>query len=115
MEPTANAAPLLPEPEPSPPAAPPAADGAIDAYARQVWEQVLAHRPATRKFVGTTLVTFHLDATGALLSAAIAESSGSALHDRAALTALRAAEPFPPPPATVPPERLRFTLPFAFR
>ncbi|MFD2232810.1 TonB family protein [Phaeospirillum tilakii] len=103
-----------PSPPPAPATAAAESDAAAQAYARLVWERVLAHRPATRRLVGTTLVAFRLDSAGELVSSEIARSSGSGLHDRAALAALRAAAPFPPPPATIAPDRLNFTLPFAF-
>jgi protein TonB len=117
----ADATPLVETPPPPPPPPSPTApaaaaepDAEARAYAQLVWERVLAHRPATRRLTGTTLVGFRLDSAGELLSAEIARSSGSALHDRAALAALRAAAPFPPPPPTIAPDRLAFTLPFVF-
>ena len=48
-----------------------------------------------RRVSGTTVVSFGLDASGALARADVADSSGSDLLDGAALAAVRAAAPFP--------------------
>jgi protein TonB len=48
---------------------------------------------------GVARVTFRIAGSGALLGARLSRSSGSAALDRAALTVIRRAAPFPPPPA----------------
>ena len=47
---------------------------------------------------GTALVAFRVAPTGALAGVSLARSSGSARLDRAALTVVRRAAPFPAPP-----------------
>ena len=86
----------------------------LPAFAQNLWRHIAAHPPTARKFRGVTLVTFSMGSDGALLSAAVSESSGSAVHDRAALAALAEAAPFPRPPAGIAPARLTFTIPFEF-
>jgi len=87
----------------------------LPAFAERLWQHIAAHPPTARKFRGVTLVTFSVGDDGALLSAAITESSGSGVHDRAALDALAEAVPFPRPPTGIAPARLTFTIPFEFR
>jgi protein TonB len=48
---------------------------------------------------GAARVTFSIAGSGALAGARLARSSGSAALDRAALTVIRRAAPFPAPPA----------------
>ncbi|MEE4118282.1 MAG: TonB family protein [Paracoccaceae bacterium] len=48
---------------------------------------------------GAARVTFRVAGSGALAGASLSRSSGSAALDRAALTVVRRAAPFPPPPA----------------
>ncbi len=93
----------------------PAAADVLAAYGAEVWRKVLDNRPlGLRKFAGRTVVAIAIGGDGGLLSAEVAEPSGSLRHDRAALAAVRAAAPFPPPPAAagLP---VRFALPFRFQ
>jgi TonB family protein len=50
-----------------------------------------------------------------VLSATIAQSSGDASFDQAALAMMRRADPVPAPPALVADEGLSFSLPVNFR
>lgn len=60
------------------------------------------------------MVSFVLDRTGHILSAAIVKGSGDASFDEAALTMLRRSDPVPPPPPVVADGGLDFTLPVMF-
>ena len=61
------------------------------------------------------VIAFVLDRTGRVLSATIAQSSGDASFDQAALAMMRRADPVPAPPALVADEGLSFSLPVNFR
>ena len=67
-------------------------------------------RPVRGK--GTVVIEFELNASGQIVYATIATSSGRSRIDKAALKHLRRAAPFPPPPARA---IRKFTLPFSFR
>jgi protein TonB len=47
---------------------------------------------------GQVLIAFTVDSQGRVLDANVASSSGSSLLDRAALKAIKDAQPLPPPP-----------------
>lgn len=96
------------------PVAAPAMRGAErDDYLRLVWARVMRFRPERVPFAGTARLRFTLAADGALVTAELAESSGSGMLDRAALDALHRAAPFPtPPPGLADPT---FEIPFQFR
>lgn len=64
---------------------------------------------------GTAIVAFSVSREGALLEARLAQSSGNAALDRAALDAVRRAAPFPAAPPEVSGARAAFNLPVAFR
>lgn len=107
---------------PSPPAAatvaaapPGIRDEDLAAYQAMVWERVMAQRPARVRFGGLVRVRFALTPAGGLVSAEIAQSSGSAFLDRTALDAVDRAAPFPPPPAAAGPDQRTFVIPFHFR
>lgn len=104
---------------PAPPPPPPIvrgeqADEAFVAYQQALWRHIAARRPRGAGLSGEATVRFRLSPSGALLSAEIAGSSGSANLDRIALRTLRLASPMPAPPAGVSAERLTFTLPVRF-
>jgi TonB family protein len=52
-----------------------------------------------------------LDRAGRVVSASIAQSSGDASFDNAALAMMRRADPVPPPPALIADDGLSFSLP----
>lgn len=102
---------------PAPPVAagsPPGSEDAMRLYAQALWSQIIRHKPRSVRFQGTVLLSFRLSENGELLDPGIARSSGASSLDGAALQALTEAAPFPPPPGGLGPERLRFTIPFAF-
>jgi protein TonB len=112
--PARAASPVPPAPilrvDPSP-APPPVRD---PAYIRLLWQQVNARKPVGLDLVGRVVVAFALDRAGHLLSAGVEQSSGQVLLDRAALRALRAAAPFPAPPAGWSGGELSFTVELRF-
>ncbi len=77
------------------------AQGNADAsnYAGKVKRKILRARRKSVNIRGVVLVTFRIADSGALVSANIARSSGSKRLDRIALSQVRAAAPFPIPPA----------------
>ncbi len=103
-----------PPPSSPPPARQERADDGFAAYRHALWRHIAARRPQGGGLSGETTVRFRLSPNGALLSAEIAGSSGSANLDRIALRTLRLASPMPAPPAGVAAERLAFTLPVRF-
>ncbi|HQE00619.1 MAG TPA: TonB family protein [Novosphingobium sp.] len=122
----AGPAPALPEapvaqvrqapalPPPPPPVRQERAEDGFAAYQQQLWRHIAARRPQGAGLSGEATVRFRLSPAGALLSAEIAGSSGSANLDRIALRTLRLASPMPAPPQGVASERLVFTLPVRF-
>ncbi len=77
------------------------AQGNADAsnYAGKVKRKILRARRKSVNIRGTVLVTFRIADSGALVSANITRSSGSKRLDQIALSQVRAAAPFPIPPA----------------
>ncbi len=72
----------------------------------------VAHEPHA---AGTVKVAFEIDAGGALASERVAQSSGSASLDKAALLLVRRAAPFPAPPAHAASGDTSFVVPVRFR
>jgi TonB family protein len=103
--------------------APTQGTGESERRARLTWQRELAvHLDKNKRYPSDRtqkeahiVVAFVLDRTGHVLSASIAESSGDASFDAAALAMMRRADPVPPPPALVADEGLSFTLPVNFR
>ena len=113
--PRAEAAlPALPPPPPPPTARREQSDDAFAAYRQTLWRHIAARAPRGTQPGGEATVRFRLSPSGALLSAEIAGSSGSANLARIALRTLRLASPLPAPPAGVSADRLVFTLPVRF-
>ncbi len=79
----------------------------LEAAKRQV-----ANEPHT---AGTVKVAFEIDPKGALASERVAQSSGSATLDKAALLLVRRAAPFPAPPAHAASGDTSFVVPVRFR
>ena len=106
VQPPAPARPAEPAKAPAPPPAPAASTAPS-------WESEVMGRlgrfkrypPAARSrgTEGQVIIAFTVDGQGRVLEASVANSSGSSLLDRAALAAVREAQPLPVPPA----ERLR--------
>ena len=63
---------------------------------------------------GVVRISFSLDRHGRLIDSRILSSSGVAQLDEEALALLRRAQPFPPPPADVPGERINRDAPISF-
>lgn len=75
-----------------------AGNAAVTNYPGQVMRRITRlRRPSTRSR-GTATIAFTVSASGGLASARVARSSGAADLDNAALTLVRRAAPFPPPP-----------------
>ena len=74
-------------------------NAAADNYRGQVLRRVMRAKRQKVNFRGAALVRFTITVSGALGSARIAKSSGSAKLDSIALAQVRRAAPFPPPPA----------------
>ncbi len=67
-----------------------------------------------RGLEGRSIITFTLDRSGNILAAHVSGSSGEPLLDRAALAAVSANSPLPPPPAALPFTILEIDLPVLF-
>ena len=98
----------------APRAAKPTAKGdggaaAAAGYGTAVLRKIAATRKAKAPGKGRAVVAFSIGANGALTSAKIITSSGSAALDAVALDHIRRAAPFPPPPATA---QTRFSFEF---
>ncbi|KIC08739.1 hypothetical protein RA19_17765 [Leisingera sp. ANG-M1] len=74
-------------------------NAAADNYRGQVLRRVMRAKRQKVNIRGAALVRFTITGSGALGSARIAKSSGSAKLDSIALAQVRRAAPFPPPPA----------------
>jgi protein TonB len=111
---------MAPSPASEPPVAaapvkPSIADDSLQKYGQEVWAQILRHKPRGIRFQGVVQLSFSLSARGDLLTSEVARSSGMGSLDQAALTALRDAAPFSPPPEGATAEQLKFTIPFTFQ
>ena len=90
-------------------------DDTLQKYGQEVWAQIMKHKPRSIRFQGVVQLSFSLSASGELLSSEVVRSSGMGSLDQAALTALRDAAPFSPPPEGASAEQLKFTIPFTFQ
>jgi protein TonB len=75
-----------------------ASRGSLNDYIAAIRARLARHKPAGLPYTGTVKVAFAISAGGHLIYARLAQSSGRAALDTAALRAVRAAAPFPPPP-----------------
>ncbi|WP_315783461.1 MULTISPECIES: TonB family protein [unclassified Bradyrhizobium] len=81
-----------------------AAEGTKDVWINSLSVKLTAQRrypPQATGQGGTARVVFHIDRSGHLLSAALAESAGDPALDKEALAIVERAQPFPPPPPDV--------------
>lgn len=83
----------------------------LDPYAARVWSRIAAHRPRGVRGAGDARVVFGLDRAGRVRFARVASSSGSPAFDRACIAAIRAAAPYPTPPAVLSEADLVFEAP----
>lgn len=86
----------------------------LDAYGRDLWKRIAAHKPKGSQLVASTEISFVVATDGALLAVSVSRSSGKAELDRLALQAVHAAAPFPPPPSTLKAGSLTFEISFNF-
>lgn len=86
-------------PSAQPAAASGAGNAAVSNYPGLVTRQIFRQRKTRTSIKGVAQVSFVLDASGALASVRIAQSSGSAELDALAVRQIRQAAPFPPPPS----------------
>ncbi len=89
-----------------------ASTGSIQNYGASVRARIAANKPRGRPGGGTVIISLAIAPSGSLAGASIARSSGDSSLDQAALSAVRSASPFPPPPGGSSP---RFSVPFYFR
>ena len=80
-------------------------------YRRVLFERLLAQRnypeaARLQHYQGEGAVMFHIDRDGRLLAASMEKSTGKRILDRAALTQVRRAAPFPEIPSELPDERM---------
>jgi protein TonB len=68
------------------------------AYSSKVWSALARHKPRAGQS-GSATVVFSIGMGGSLNSVSIGKSSGNARIDQLALTTVRGAAPFPPPPS----------------
>ncbi|QXT38948.1 energy transducer TonB family protein [Gymnodinialimonas ceratoperidinii] len=86
-------------PAPQQPTAQPGNAAAVANYPGQVMRRISRQgRPRLRHTGPDAVVAFRIASNGGLAGASIARSSGNAELDRAALSIVRRAAPFPPPP-----------------
>ncbi|MDP2355027.1 MAG: TonB family protein [Beijerinckiaceae bacterium] len=86
----------------------------IDAFRAAVAARLARNRPSTdiaAQAQGVVVVSFGVASSGAAEGVRIARSSGHAVLDGAALSSVRRASPFPPPPPGAP---RSFTVPMRF-
>ena len=83
-------------------------------YAARLARHIARHTPRRLSGRGVLVVEFRLDRQGRLQSLRLVKPSGRESLDRAGLETIRAAAPFPPPPAEVPAGRLLFAMPVRF-
>ncbi len=92
-------------------------------HAITLWQRSLVRRlEAAKRLIGSAphaagaaSVAFHIDARGALVAERVASSSGSAALDKAAMTLVRMAAPFPAPPPGAGEREMFFVVPIRFR
>jgi periplasmic protein TonB len=92
-----------------------ASRGSILSYAAGIRAKVARNKPSGLGRSGEVEISFGVTPTGELSYANLAQSSGNARLDEAALEAIRRSAPFGPPPADASPSQLRFSIPFYFR
>ncbi len=110
----APARPAVERPPPAQPAAP--SPAAIGAWKSAIAGRIAANRTypesaRARGAAGTTIVSLSIGPGGALAGASVTQSSGQPDLDAAAMSAVRRAAPFPPPPPGAP---RGFSVPFRF-
>jgi TonB family protein len=92
---------------------------AVSTWKEQIVAILNRHKryPATsqaRREQGLTQIFFSIDRQGRVLQSRVVTSSGVAALDEEALTLIRRAEPFPPPPTILAGDHIDFRLPIRF-
>lgn len=83
-------------------------------YRQRLWLAISAAKPPGIRLAGKAVVSFSLDAGGQIRSLEIARSSGNVLLDKLALSCVRRAAPFPPPPPALSASTPRFSIAVQF-
>ena len=104
------------------PAKTPGSEEAVSAPARRRWQQELIaqierHKhfpPGAQGRAGVVRVAFSIDEAGRLTSLRVADFSGSAILDDAAINLIRRAQPFSPPPQGLKASELSFVAPIRY-
>jgi protein TonB len=63
---------------------------------------------------GVVQVAFAIDRQGRVIASSVAQASGFASLDRAAMDTIQKAQPFPPPPVDLQGDEFKFTVPVSF-
>jgi len=84
-------------------------------YAGIVRARIARNRPSGRGRRGTAVVRFAISRSGGLRYVRLSRSSGNGTLDRAAVSSVRRAAPFPRPPRGMSAGQRTFSIPFRFR
>jgi protein TonB len=89
--------------------------GHVRRYAGMVRARIARNRPSGRGRRGTAVVRFAVSRGGGLRYVRLIRSSGNGALDRAAVSSVRRAAPFPRPPRGMTAGQRTFSIPFRFR
>ncbi len=92
-----------------------ASQGAINSYAGRVRARIARNHPRGMRSRGTAVVRFGISRAGSLRYVRLMSSSGVKSLDRAAVSAVRRASPYPAPPRGMSLRQLSFSIPFYFK
>lgn len=92
-----------------------ASRGKVRNYSARVRARIARKRPPGHGVSGTAIVAFAISRSGGVRYARIHRSSGHGVLDRAAISAIRRAAPFPSPPKGMTLRQLSYTIPFRFK
>jgi len=92
------------------------ADQAVGSYVNRVNQQINQHWDQVQLDISRQVVVrFAVDASGRLLSAEVAQSSGLANADEGAIAAVQAAAPFPPFPPEIQDTSIVVNMKFGYK
>jgi len=89
--------------------------GQVRRYAGIVRARIARNRPSGGGRRGTAVVRFAISRSGGLRYVRLSRSSGNSTLDRAAVSSVRRAAPFPRPPRGMSAGQRTFSIPFRFR